>query len=199
MEMSNSNIAVFTTVFFILLGVGFGIVLATHQPGATEVAMKQYDTTIGNQTYSAVQQGVASSMIPLWVAIILFVLILAINNGAVAFLLTYAPLYFDNWFGYVVSSYLLVVVGYFPASVAMNIFQLNGGMFVLASFFPHGVFEIAAVIIGASAGYCYLMGDKTEKDRNDVKRVLMRRVLPLIVIGSLVEVFITPVIIWMIM
>lgn len=194
----NKSLAVFSTIFFLLIGVGFGIVLAVHAPGAVTVSNQQYDATIGNRTYSAVQEAASAAVIPLWVAVVLFIVILAVNNGAIAFLLTYGPLYFNNWSGYVVSSYLLVMTGYFPASVAMGVLQLYGPAFTVAAFLPHGIFEVAAVIIGASAGYCYLLGSRMQADRDEVKRVLLRRVLPLIVIGSLVEVFLTPLILYII-
>lgn len=100
-----------------------------------------------------------------------------------------------------------IVFGIFPIfSLLANgyligiIAQYHGPVVFLAGIVPHGIFEIPALLLGAGAGIG--LGWTAVKRRSELKadidrslKMFLKVVMPLLLMASLIETFITPLII----
>jgi uncharacterized membrane protein SpoIIM required for sporulation len=174
--------AMFTAFFILIIGCALGAVVAFEQPKMMESAQHIYGQSIVNTTYSHVEEQVIQETLPIWVGVGLFVIILLLNNLFLATLVVFLPRYIDGWLGVLSVSYLLFSLGF-------------GISYSIVAFVPHGVFEFAGVIIAGGLGYYYLMKYNTE-DKTELKKKLNKTylhvVVPLILLASMIEVFITP-------
>ena len=91
--------------------------------------------------------------------------------------------------------FFLFVNGYLIGIIA----QYYGPVIFLAGIVPHGIFEISALLLGAGAGIS--LGWTALKKRSELKTELnqslimfLKIVVPLLLVASLIETFITPMI-----
>jgi uncharacterized membrane protein SpoIIM required for sporulation len=187
--------AMFTAFFILIIGCALGAVVAFEQPKMMESAQHIYGQSIVNNTYSHVEEQVIHETLPIWVGVGLFVIILLLNNLFLATLVVFLPRYIDGWLGVLSVSYLLFSLGFIPGMLFTRVASAIGISYSIVAFVPHGVFEFAGVIIAGGLGYYYLMKYNTE-DKTELKKKLNKTylhvVVPLILLASMIEVFITP-------
>ena len=187
--------AIFTAFFILMMGCALGSVVAFEQPKMMENAQHIYGQSIVNTTYSNVEAQVIQETLPIWVGVGLFVIILLLNNLFIATLVVFLPRYIDGWLGILSVSYLLFSLGFIPGMLFTRVASAIGVSYSIVAFVPHGVFEFAGVIVAGGLGYYYLMKNDKE-DKSELKKKLnntyLHVVVPLIILASVVEVFITP-------
>lgn len=193
-EISDYKYAIITAFFILMMGCVLGGLLSVVEPKVITAAQTQYSSSVVNQSYTEVKEQVKQENIPVYVGILLFILVFIFNNIIIVTLLTFLPQYFDNWLGVVINSYVLFSTGFIPGSIFMRVCQTGGVGLALAAFVPHGVFEFAAVVIAGAVGFYYLMSDKSDGVKKWSKQKYIRYVVPLIIIAAAVEVFITPLV-----
>lgn len=187
--------AIFTAFFILMMGCALGAVVAFEQPKMMESAQHIYGQSIVNTTYSNVEAQVIQETLPIWVGVGLFVIILLLNNLFIATLVVFLPRYIDGWLGILSVSYLLFSLGFIPGMLFTRVASAIGVSYGVVAFVPHGVFEFAGVIVAGGLGYYYLMKNDKE-DKSELKKKLnntyLHVVVPLIILASMIEVFITP-------
>jgi uncharacterized membrane protein SpoIIM required for sporulation len=197
--LSDYQFAIVTAFFLMMMGCAMGGIVAFEQPKLMESAHQVYGQSVVNTTYSSVETQVEQNLIPAWLGIGLFVIILLLNNLFLATVVVFLPRYVDGWLGYLSVSYLLVSLGFIPGMLFTRVASSLGAGYAIAAFVPHGVFEFAGVIIGGGLGYYYLMKKNTphEKElKKFVNQTYVKYIVPLILIASAVEVAITPMVMY---
>jgi uncharacterized membrane protein SpoIIM required for sporulation len=190
--------SLFCAFFILMLGAALGGVFGYGSPEITKAAEIQYSNSVVNQTYVGVKEQVKHDIIPIWVGIGLLLAVFIINNLAVATLIMFLPYYFKDWVGVLTTSYLLFSTGFIPGILFSRTINVLGSVKTLAAFVPHGIFEFSAIVIAGGCAYYYLGSGARDELKPYIKRLYMRYVVPLILISALIELFITPIFIYIV-
>jgi stage II sporulation protein M len=153
--------------------------------------------SIASQILEIMQEtfGVIAELHPLILLAIIF-----LNNAAKSFaalvlglLLGIPPLLF------------IIINGAIIGIVAYEISTSYGSLFILAALLPHGIFELPAVLLSAAIGI--KLGGRVlnrVKSENGIKtefrrglRFFVTRIIPLLIIAAVIEVFVTPLFIYL--
>lgn len=194
----NVRLAVFTSLFLILLGAGLGIVVGSDH-GASQAAEAHYGRSVVNTTYTAVAQQVQQQTISPWVALALFIGVILVNNLATTAIAAYTHRFFVMPLAVGVTSYLLVSTGFIPALIGVGFAQKYGVLATLAAMAPNGVIEIAAMALAGALGLLAATAPPSDDLRARVKTVYWRRVAPLIAVAAVVECIVTPILMYIVM
>jgi uncharacterized membrane protein SpoIIM required for sporulation len=189
--------ALFCAFFVLMLGATLGALMGASSPEVTQAAQTQYSQSVVNQTYTKVEEKIEHKEVSLWMGVGLLMSVFVINNLAVATLIMFLPYYFKNWIGTLTTSYLLFITGLIPGVIFAQVAEIRGAA-ALSAFVPHGIFEFAAIVIAGGAAYYYLFTGARDERKPYIKSVYLKYVVPLIIIAALVELFITPVVMYMV-
>jgi uncharacterized membrane protein SpoIIM required for sporulation len=175
-----------------------GAIFSAGSPEFASATQAQYGKSVVNQTYSEVKEQISHENIPLVVGIGLFLVIFIINNLFFVTLIVFLPYYFNNYVGVISTSYLLFISGFIPGAIFARVIGVLGTSKTIIAFIPHGVFEFTAVIIAGYLAYYYLLNGAQDKSKPYMTRVYLKIVVPLILTAAAMEVFITPILIYLV-
>lgn len=197
--LSDYQFAIVTAFFIMMLSCSIAGIVAFNQPKFIESATNMYSKSVVNTTYSSVSEQVKQNIIPAWIGVCLFIIVILLNNLFIATIIVFIPRYVGGWLGYFSITYLLASVSFIPGMLFARVAIMVGTGYAIAAFLPHGIFEFAGVSIGGGIGYYYLMkkGINPELElKQFVKSSYVKYVVPLILIASIIEVTVTPVIMY---
>jgi stage II sporulation protein M len=159
-------------------------------------------TLIGQNTVEGLMRQLGAVLEPLaWTGklSILLVLIIFINNAIKALglvflgiLLGLPPVLFIGLNGFILGG------------LGSALESVNGWRYVMASFVPHGVIEIPAILLAAALGLTVGMeslrwlirrDSRVKAQLSDCLKVYLRWILPGLAIAAIIEVFVTPLLI----
>ena len=174
--------AVTTLVFFVSLIAGW--IGTMHNPA------------IGNELLSLFQKEIAGQITidsPANMCLMIFV-----NNIEACVLLFLGGATFG-----ILTLLILSLNGIVIGAVTEIVSKGHSALFIAAAIVPHGIFEIPAFIIASTLGFCMAQsliaewygGADTAADALRLSRLFLLYVLPLIAVAALVEAFITPAVI----
>ena len=163
---------------------------------ASAIAGYAVGGTVAPQLLEILQEtfGGIAEMPPLILLAIIFL------NNAVKSL---AALILGLFFG-IPSVLFIILNGAIIGIVAYEVSTIHGLPFVLAALIPHGIFELPAVLLSAAIGIKLgakvlnrLKGETGLKGefRSGV-RFFATRIIPLLIIAAVIEVFVTPLVIY---
>ncbi|VUT23734.1 MAG: hypothetical protein MOIL_00136 [Candidatus Methanolliviera sp. GoM_oil] len=100
---------------------------------------------------------------------------------------------------------VLSVNGFILGDLSYHVYLDKGIYYILAALLPHGIFELSAVILscalGIKLGFIFLnrflekpAPDLTQSFTNSLK-IFIRLVIPMLLLASVIEVWITPIIV----
>lgn len=100
----------------------------------------------------------------------------------------------------ILTLFILSTNGFLIGAVAELYRSENGAVYVIAALAPHGIFEIAAFILASALGL--LLGEAVWREihgigdaaarASELGRVFICRVVPLLAVAAIIEAFITP-------
>jgi len=201
--MQDRAFAVVVSLFFLLLGIGCGLVFSYDQPAVIHEVHDHLDHSAVNRAYAAVEEMVTSDTdggadgaagerpnpaTPSgFGAPAAAVFVLLGNNLLVAVALAFGSRLFAPAYAAALSSYILFLNGALTASIFLGAALQVSLPFALASMVPHGVVEGAGIVLAGALGYVSMMSCRV--------RTLMWfvvAVVPLVLLGACVEVLVTP-------
>jgi len=105
----------------------------------------------------------------------------------------------------VLTVFIITVNGFVIGSVLELVRQQHSAVFVAAAIIPHGIFEIPAFILSAALGFLlaralwneWMSGGDAAAETAALGRTFFARVVPLVAVAALVEAFITPQILYL--
>jgi len=193
--LNDYQFSIVTAFFILMVSCTIGAIVACEQPKMMDSAQQLYGQSIVNTTYTAVETQVEQNVLPIWVGVGLFVIVLLINNLFLASVVVFLPRYVDGWLGVASVSYLLASLGFIPGMLFARVASSIGVGYAVAAFVPHGIFEFSGLILAGGLGYYYLMkkgSETTSELKKRLNNTYLHVVIPLILLASMVEVFITP-------
>jgi stage II sporulation protein M len=160
---------------------------------AIGVGMVWYDSSIGGVVLEILGEELFDQILDdnsLIISIKIFL------NNLIACLLLFAG---GATFG-IITLFILIANGIIIGIVLEAVRVQEGIAYVLVAIVPHGIFELPALFISGALGFCIAealwnewhdKGDAAETARGHF-RVFIRIVIPLVAVAALIEAFITP-------
>jgi stage II sporulation protein M len=174
------------TVFAIFTFVGMLLVLFVPHSGDVAVAKVQISPTTN------IISGAKELGTPFYVAS------LFLSNLVVCVVVAWTPrvLKSKRWGSLVV--YIIVALQSLTIGGLFGVLSTRfNPLFAVATLFPHGLFEVPGYLLAATIGITFagewdefVIGGPTGKD---FFRLFVRTIIPLLLLGAIVEIFITPV------
>jgi uncharacterized membrane protein SpoIIM required for sporulation len=188
---------------FLFLGAGFGLVFSYNQPSMMEGVEDRLDRSLINRTYSAAEEAVTRiaddpandpgemepdiAQPPGFRAPGLALLLLFGNNLLVASGLTFGSRMFTPAYAAAMTSYILFLNGAMTTSLFFKTMVGVSLPFAVATMMPHGAVEALGVVLAGALGYTSLTDGRVR-----IPRWFAITVVPLIALGSAIEVVVTP-------
>jgi len=105
----------------------------------------------------------------------------------------------------ILTVFIITVNGFVIGSVLELVRQQHSLLFVAAAIVPHGIFEIPAFVLSGALGFMlarslwneWMSGSDAAIEAAALGRTFLFRVVPLVAVAALVEAFITPLILYL--
>lgn len=174
----------FAVIVFIFFGALLsGYVSAANFPSMADTLMKGFSSRFGPLL----------TMNPLYILLTIF-----LNNSFVSLLSLVLGLALG-----VFPILFIAFNGYFVGVISYVVSQQRGFLFIFLALLPHGIIELPMVFLSASIGlrlgyhvFLYLIGRPTELKKEFIQgiKLYFRWIMPLLFVAAVVETFITPLV-----